>query len=345
MVVNEKYFRTVSCKVKPFDKVKIMNSENYKKTEYNNPFIMQRADPYICKDGDKKYYFTASVPQYDKIILRCADSIESLRNADEKEIWHKHKAGIMSKHIWAPEMHKINNEWYIYYAAGEKDDVWKIRPYVIKCAGEDPMKDVWVELGPMIGADSFSFQDFSLDMTVFSCKEKWYAIWAEKVSVGKKISNLYIAEMETPNKLKSSYVLLTTPSYDWERIDFWVNEGPAVLKHDGKIFVTFSASATGECYCIGLLSIDEDAEILDPCAWKKERYPVLKTDAEKGMFGPGHNCFVKDEYGTEDIMIYHARMYDEIKGDPLYDVNRHTYRMYVKWREDNRPIFDYANNF
>ena len=323
----------------------MMNSESYKKTEFNNPFIIQRADPFVYKAEDGTYYFTASVPEYNKIVLRCADSIDELQTASEKDIWYQHSSGIMSKNIWAPEIHKIDGAWYIYYAAGEIDDIWKIRPYVLKCLGKDPMKDEWMELGQMQGADAFSFQDFSLDVTVFSHKEKWYAIWAEKVSVGKKISNLCIAEMEEPHKLKSSQVLLTTPSYDWERVDFWVNEGPAVLKHDGRLFVTFSASATGECYCVGLISIDEEAEILDPYAWKKERYPVLKTDVDKGMYGPGHNCFVKDEEGLNDVMIYHARTYDEITGDPLYDANRHTYRMHIKWTEENKPIFDYCNNF
>ena len=35
--------------------------------------------------------------------------------------------------------------------------------------------------------------------------------------------------METPYKLKTVQVLLTTPDYDWERVGFWVNEGPAVF--------------------------------------------------------------------------------------------------------------------
>lgn len=78
---------------------------------------------------------------------------------------------------------------------------------------------------------------------------------------------------------------------------------------------------------------------------EKERYPVLKTDAERGIYGPGHNSFVKSEDGKEDIMIYHARPYDEIIGDPLYDPNRHAYRMRIKWNEQGRPVFDYCNNY
>lgn len=322
-----------------------MNNSNYVKTEYNEPFITQRADPYVYKHNDGKYYFTASLPEYDKIAVRCADTINGLADAEEKVIWRKHDCGIMSIHVWAPELHYIDGGWYIYYAAGDKEDIWAIRPYVLKCTGSDPMNDEWEELGPVEGKDSFGFQDFSLDMTVFEHRGKNYCVWAEKVSVGKKISNLYIAEMETPVKLKTEIVLLSSPDYDWERVDFWVNEGPAVLKHDGMIYLTYSASATGACYCMGLLSISEDDDILDPKAWTKERYPVLKTDAVYGIYGPGHNSFVKSEDNAEDIMIYHARQYDEITGDPLYDHNRHAYRMLVKWDENGKPVFDFKNNY
>lgn len=192
--------------------------------------------------------------------------------------------------------------------------------------------------------DAFSFNDFSLDMTVFENKGKRYCVWAEKVNIGKKISNLYIAEMKSPTELATAQVLLSSPDYEWERVGFWVNEGPAVIKHNGKIFLTYSASETGECYCMGMLSIGENEEILNPRAWKKECNPVLKTDVDKQIYGPGHNSFVKDETGN-DVMIYHARQYDEIIGDPLYDHNRHVYRMKIKWNSRTEPVFNYDNNF
>lgn len=321
-----------------------MNAGNYKRTEYNNPFIMQRADPYVYRDAKGNYFFTASVPEYDRIILRKSNSIDGLAKAEEKTIWRKHEAGTMSTHIWAPEIHQIDNKWYIYFAAGDKDDVWKIRPYVLVCAGSNPMKDEWKECGQMEAADDFSFRDFSLDMTIFENLGKWYCVWAEKVSVGKKISNLYIAELESATKLATAQVLLTAPDYDWERVDFWVNEGPAVLKHDGMLYLTYSASATGVCYCMGMMSISEKGELLNPHAWKKERWPVLKSDWGKGILGPGHNSFTKSEDGQEDIMFYHARQYDEISGDPLYDPNRHTHRMKIQWNA-NVPVFRFENNY
>lgn len=319
-----------------------MDSCNFSKTPYNEPFIAQRADPYIYRHGDGSYYFTASVPEYDRIILRRSDTILGLRAEKEVTIWEKHEKGIMSAHIWAPELHFINGRWYVYFAAGSSEDVWAIRPYVLECREQDPMTGIWREFGMMQPFDDFSFQDFSLDMTVFNHNGNWYCIWAEKVSVGKKISNLYIARMETPWKLSSEQVTLSTPDYDWERVGFWVNEGPAVIKHGDRIYVTYSASATGACYCMGLLSIDAGADLLDRNAWKKDREPVFKSVREAGIFGPGHNCFVKDENGLQDIMVYHARQYDEITGDPLYDPNRHTYMMKVGWGVHG-PGFDWKN--
>lgn len=311
-------------------------------TEYNKPFIAQRADPYVYKHTDGYYYFTASVPSYDKIIIRRAKTIKDLAEAEEIAIWHKYDSGIMSEHIWAPEIHFLYGKFYIYFAAGEKEDVWNIRPYVLECEGDCPTSDKWIEKGMMQCADDdiYSFRAFSLDATVLENKGEYYFVWAEKVSVGIQISNLYIAKMESPTKLNTAQVLLTTPDYDWEREEIWVNEGPAVLKRNGKIFLTFSASATGACYCVGLMEIDDDVDLLDPQNWKKHRKPVLFTDKAKHIYGPGHNSFVKSEDGKKDIMIYHARPYEEIIGNPLYDHNRHAMILEVQWDENNYPIFE-----
>ena len=313
-----------------------------KEFEYNKPWIMQRADPYVYRHTDGWYYFTASVPAYDRIVLRRSRSLSQLSDAEEKTLWVKHESGPMSEHIWAPELHFLFGKWYIYFAGGEKEDPWKIRPYVLECQSDDPMEGPWIEKGKMRRAseDEFSFEAFSLDGTVFENKGKWYYIWAEKVGVGKQISNLYIAEMENAYTLKTVQVLLTTPDYDWERQGFWVNEGPGIIRRDGRIFMTYSASETGIYYCVGMLCVHEDDDLLDPRNWKKERYPVLKTCAEKEIYGPGHNSFTEDEDGN-DIMVYHARTEANIEGNPLYNPNRHAHMMQVNWDEEDRPLFSY----
>lgn len=309
---------------------------------YKEVWIAQRADPYVYKHTNNDYYFTASLPEYDGIALRRAKTLKGLQSAEEIMIWKKHENGPMSFHVWAPELHYLDGKWYIYFAAGMAEDVWNIRPYVLECMGEDPLTDEWIERGMMQCADEdeFSFRAFSLDATILKNKGKNYFIWAEKVGVGKQISNLYIAEMESPLKLKTVQVLLTTPDYDWERKGFWVNEGPAVLYRNGKIFVTYSASETGIDYCMGMLTIDEDADILDPRAWQKKRYPVLASDASKTIYGPGHNSFTKDEEGN-DILVFHARTETEIVGNPLYNPNRHAMLMKFDWSDEGEPVFQF----
>jgi len=317
-----------------------MNANNYIHTAYNTPFIAQRADPYILHH-EGYYYFTASYPAYDRILLRRSSTLEGLREAEEVEIWHAHEEGVMSRHIWAPELHNIHGKWYVYFAAGASDDKWRIRPWVLECQSDDPIAGPWKEMGMLTPVDEYTFQDFSLDMTIFQHKDRAYCVWAEKVSVGRKISNLYIAELKSPTELATPQMLLTCPTYAWERHGFWVNEGPAFMVQDGRIFMTYSASDTGPAYCMGLLWADEDADLMDISAWHKLNRPVCTTDAARGLYGPGHNTFFTDGDGAV-CTAYHARQYDEIIGDPLYDPNRHCYIMALSFK-DGLPVFDADN--
>lgn len=84
-------------------------------TVYNNPIVLQRADPWVLK-VDGEYWFTASDPEYDKIAIRHASTINDLQKAPETVVWRKHESGVCSKYIWAPELHRVNGAWYIYFA-------------------------------------------------------------------------------------------------------------------------------------------------------------------------------------------------------------------------------------
>ncbi len=118
-----------------------------------------------------------------------------------------------------------------------------------------------------------------------------------------------------------------------------MNEGPSVLISHGKVFISYSASATDENYCMGLLSAPEDADLLDARSWTKAPEPIFRTCYEHRVFGPGHNSFTVAEDGQTDLLVYHARTYTEIVGDPLWDPNRHTYVKPLKWDEHGMPVF------
>ena len=301
---------------------------------YNNPIAEKRADPWVIKTDEGMYYLIATVPEYDRIVIRKANTINGLKDSMEKEVWHKHEKDVLSHHIWAPELHRIDGKWYIYFAAGEAEDIWKIRMWVLSNPFNDPMEGEWEEEGRI----QTQRESFSLDATTFEHKGKRYLIWAQKVREGDNTA-LVLSEMKNPTTLTGPEVVITEPQFDWERVKYHVNEGPAVIKRNGKIFVTFSASATNHNYCMGLLWINEDADLLDASNWNKSPGPVFFTDEDLKRYGPGHNSFTKSEDGKKDIMIYHARDYKEIQGHELSDPNRTARARVIQWTKSGFPDF------
>jgi len=308
---------------------------NLKLLEYPNPLVEQRADPFIYKHSDGYYYFTGSYPEYDRIVLRRAKTIKDLKDAEEVVLWRKPDKGIMSKHIWAPEIHFIDGKWYIHYAAGDVDDIWAIRPYVLECSDENPLTGDWIEKGQV----NTNFQSFSLDATTFEHNGKRYLVWAQKVD-NDTISNLYIAEMSNPWTIKGGQILLSTPDLEWEQRGFYVNEGAAFLRKGDKVFISYSGSATDDRYAMGLLTAQADSDLLDPNSWTKSQEPVFVSNEEAMEFGPGHNSFTVAEDGETELLVYHARPYKEIDLDnSLYDHNRHARVQQIFWDQDGNPYF------
>jgi len=300
-----------------------------------NPLIFQRADPHVLRDPEGRYLFTASVPEYDRIILRRADSLAGLSRAAEIVLWHRPLTGRMGGHIWAPEIHRIDGRWYIYFAAGDADEVFRIRTYVLACEGDDPMDDRWHILGQI----ETPWDTFCLDATSFNHAGTDYLCWAQQEPGIETNSNLYLAPLETPLTFAAPPVRLTVPTLDWEIQGYKVNEGAALLKHGEHLFLTYSASATDARYAVGMLTAHQDAELMDPASWTKSRQPVMQSAPDRAIYGPGHNSFTTDECGR-DVMVFHARGYEDIEGDPLYDPNRHARVQYVFYDERGWPIFD-----
>jgi len=301
---------------------------------WNNPIIPQRADPHITLHKDGYYYFTATAPEYDRIELRRAKSIGGLAEAKAAVIWRKHDKGPMSWHIWAPEIHFLNGKWYIYFAAGRAEAIWDIRMYVLENASPNPLEGKWEEKGQM----KMNWESFTLDGDTFACKGSRYFIWAQSLP---KVpgTSIFIAKMDTPWSITGKQVKITSPDLPWERIGHNVNEAPIVIQRNGRLFLTYSASATDANYCLGMLTADENADLLDPKSWKKSPEPVFKSNAATSQYGPGHNCFTTSPDGKTDYMVYHSRNYEKINGEPLHNPDRATRVQVLKWQPDGTPDF------
>lgn len=299
-----------------------------------NPVVLQRADAQISRHASGQYYMSASVPEYDRLIIRRSSTIAGLATTEERVIWRRPTQGKMGGHIWAPEVHEIDGRWYMYFAAGDAGERFRIRTYALQCLGSDPMSDPWELLGQV----QMPWDTFNLDSTVFSHKGVRYLLWAQTEPGIQTNSNLYMAPMATPTTLSRPPVRLTVPTFPWEIQGFKVAEGAAVLARNGRLFMTYSASATDARYCLGLLTADADADIMRAESWTKSQEPVFVTNEATGVYGPGHNSFTVDEQGR-DIMVYHGRDYRQITGDPLYDPNRHTRVQRIYYRADGTPDF------
>ena len=335
-------------------------------TDPEEPLVKERADPFMTYDAERgMYYFTGSYPTngaggadgYDRLVIREASTIEGLSTAEETVIWDESwddgQGNSYSQWIWAPELHKIGDYWYIISTAGTNggDRFGTLRPFMMKCTDPDNITDPdsWedpVRVKPMAGDEKNCLNAMSLDMTYFEADGHSYLAWADFTQTG--ISSIYIGEIDPadPTQLISPCSVISRPEYSWEYVRATVNEGPAVFKNNGKIYMAFSASGTGSEYCVGLLTAEEGSDLLDPASWVKSNYPLLtSTDFNDEVSGPGHNSFTVDKYGNV-IIVYHARpakihssggIHD---GDPLQDPCRYAYLQPVNIAADGSPVLN-----
>lgn len=206
-----------------------------------------------------------------------------------------------SEELWAPELHYIRGEWYIYVAASDGYSSHH-RMYVLKGTSQNPRGEY-----EMVGQITDPTDKWAIDGTVMELNGELYFLWSgwEGDKDGKQ--NIYIAHMSDPCTIDSERVMISTPEHNWETVE-WpdVNEGPTVLQHGGKTFVVYSASGSwGDYYCLGMLTLTGD-DPLDPASWEKKDRPVF-TRREGVCYGPGHCSFSTAVDGSV-WMIYHGNL-------------------------------------
>ncbi len=198
----------------------------------------------------------ASDPEYNCIAIRRASNINDLQKAPETVVWRKHESGPASIYIWAPELHRINGAWYIYFAGAATDfeasGLPTHRMFVLENTDDDPTTDNWVEKGQIVTP----IDSFALDATTEVIDGVQYLVWAQKIPPSKATPICISPRWPIRGRWTASPSCSSKPEYDWECIDFLVNEGPAFLFHENKIYITYSASGTGVPYAVGLLTAE-----------------------------------------------------------------------------------------
>lgn len=280
---------------------------------YAFPMAVDRADPCIGK-WNGKYYFIATndADGQRSFSIREAESIAGLVDAEEAKILDTEMYGHLRNYLWAPELHAIGDELYIFHA-GSTGEFIDIQSHVMKLKkGGNPMAasdwEMPVRVVRRDGSPLFE-AGITLDMTMIQWQGRVYAAWAQREFVPHDLGSwIYIAEVDPkePWKLQTDPVLLSRPDYGWSNNRTFVEEGPFALFTDKRIFLTISGAMVDATYCVGLLSAELDADLLDPASWTKGNYPILTSGSVPGEFGPGHNSYVTDDDGAI-WNVYHAR--------------------------------------
>ena len=267
---------------------------------FSNPVLGRGADPFVIV-VDGRYWSLQSSGK--RLTLRSSDSLSTLVAAEPQLIFSGGDDGSPCCEWWAPEVHEIDGRWYVYVAAdgGDNDDH---RTYVLEAdALEGPYQ--------FAGQLELPGDRWAIDSTVFTAAGKRYVAWSGWPGKTNGQQNLYLAELATPTTVTGEAVVVSEPRLDWETragtVGVLVNEGPAALVRAGKVFLTYSGSGCWTPdYAIGLLTAEEDADLLDPGSWTKDPEPLFAASAEAEQYGTGHHSFFTSPDGSQTWFAYHA---------------------------------------
>lgn len=264
---------------------------------FTNAIISSGADPWVVyRDG--YYYFTDTTGSNVKVhrATRLAGT-NGIGNASV--IWTFTPPAPYNKEVWAPELHVIGGTNYIYYAADDGTNA-NHRIYAAVQHGQTSTFDF---LGKVY---DITTDRWAIDPTVLEADNgALYLIWSGWPGSANGLQNLYIAPMSNPWTISGPRVLLSTPQLSWES---WIQEGPVILKRNGKVFLVYAANQSWtDNECLGML-VNSDGNFLNPSSWTKQSQPVFKTTTgtNGAVYGPGGGTFTQSLDGTEDWIVYHA---------------------------------------
>lgn len=232
----------------------------------------------------------------DVTIFR-APTLTGLAGGDRATVWTAADCGPGWKELWAPELHRLDGRWFIYFTATRGGDADR-RLLVLECAAEDPLQGIWKSRG-RIGPDAYA-----IDATVATVGDRRWLLWSGRDPATGDDQHLFIAPLTSPTKAGRP-VKLASPTLAWERAGRPILEGPQVVVRGDTVNLLYAASASWtDDYCLGLMTAKTGADLADPAAWTKRREPlVASTEAVRG---PGHGCVVGSPDGRESWLVLHA---------------------------------------
>lgn len=256
---------------------------------FRNP-VNPSADPWV---GYADGAYRLATTQGNCVRLWSSKTLGGLSEAKPVTIWEKGKG------VWAPEFHQLKGphglKWYCYFTKTDGADE-RHRMFVVESSTdkiEGPYGDpIQLRTDPID-------QYYAIDGTVFENRGTLYFAWA-----GHPGHRIFLSKMQDPTTLTGERVLIPVSGFGCEE----VREGPYILSHGDRLFLSYSACDTGKPdYKVGYVWAKETSNLLKPSSWKQEETPLLQRNDAAGVYGPGHHSFFKSADGRQDWIAYHAK--------------------------------------
>lgn len=291
----------------------------YERETFLNP-VANGADPFVFKDTDGTYYmYMTSGGTYGYRVYTSTNLVEweaqgyCLRRDDvytDNNI--KTEAGKKIYNFWAPELIKEGDTYYMVYTAQEHIGI---------ATADSPLgpfeNDADSYLIPEAkNIDGHFFKDDDGKLYLYFVSAGAYSANGDSVSNGNNIwggpfdleSNTFLQgypRLLVPYDTRDTYA---SNGYTFEGDP--VAEGPEMLKHNGKYYLTYSASGyTDPKYAVHYAVSDSP---VGPFV-KYKNNPIFITDDRNRtdtdnphLYGTAHHSFTTSPDGSELIIVYHA---------------------------------------
>jgi len=325
----------ISCK--RGDRI-ISSTVSEKLSNYSNPIDVKYGDPYILDNGDGTFYmYGTGGGAKDGFTTYSSTNLVDWNF--EGQIYHGNTASSWNlKSFWAPEVYKINDDYFLFYSADTKvNPTNELETFSIGVAVSNSPKGPFYDLknGPLFDPgypiiDANVFQDDDGKYYLYYSRacykhtvESEISDWAKKEGIYENIEESWVYGIELAPDFKSvigdALLLLYPPksmsdkNAEWEsrsvtsrEINRRWTEGSFTFKHKGTYYIMYSANHyAGPNYAVGYATSNHP---LGPFT-KAENNPVLQKNVDKGgdVTGTGHNMVLHLEHSKKMYVVYHGR--------------------------------------
>ncbi|MDQ3132004.1 MAG: family 43 glycosylhydrolase, partial [Acidobacteriota bacterium] len=101
---------------------------------FTNPIVESGADPWVIFWMNNYYYCCGSE---DGISVSKSKKLKDIGTVPRVKVWIAPEGTNYSQNIWAPELHRLDGKWYIYFAADDGNNA-NHRMYVLERDNENP---------------------------------------------------------------------------------------------------------------------------------------------------------------------------------------------------------------